>query len=61
MKTWEQGEADYIRETRTEWVYSKSGVREIERYVHLGFTVASFFLLAFQKFRSKRNSFIEML
>ncbi|KAI0469130.1 hypothetical protein F4859DRAFT_488674 [Xylaria cf. heliscus] len=32
MKTWEQGEAVYIRESRNEWVYSKAGVREIERW-----------------------------
>ncbi|KAI0444238.1 hypothetical protein F4803DRAFT_512461 [Xylaria telfairii] len=32
MKTWEQGEAGYICETRNEWVYSKAGVREIKRW-----------------------------
>ncbi|KAI1741476.1 hypothetical protein F4680DRAFT_66146 [Xylaria scruposa] len=32
MKTWEQGEATYIRESRNEWVYSKAGVREIDRW-----------------------------
>ncbi|KAI1757896.1 hypothetical protein F4782DRAFT_475563 [Xylaria castorea] len=32
MKTWEQGEAGFIRESRNEWVYSKAGVREIDRW-----------------------------
>ncbi|KAJ8126198.1 hypothetical protein O1611_g7440 [Lasiodiplodia mahajangana] len=31
-KTWEQGEAFYLREARNEWVYSTAGVREISRW-----------------------------
>ncbi|KAI0102249.1 hypothetical protein GGR51DRAFT_292783 [Nemania sp. FL0031] len=31
-KTWEQGEAFYLREVRNEWVYSTAGVREISRW-----------------------------
>ncbi|KAI0407243.1 hypothetical protein F4802DRAFT_46589 [Xylaria palmicola] len=33
MKTWEQGEAEYIREARVEWVYSEAGVREVKRWL----------------------------
>ncbi|TGJ85004.1 hypothetical protein E0Z10_g3730 [Xylaria hypoxylon] len=32
MKTWEQGEAEYLREARNEWLYSTSGVHEVERW-----------------------------
>ncbi|KAK5626050.1 hypothetical protein RRF57_001765 [Xylaria bambusicola] len=34
MKTWEQGEAEYIREARIEWVYSTAGVHEVERWLN---------------------------
>ncbi|KAJ3571506.1 hypothetical protein NPX13_g5354 [Xylaria arbuscula] len=33
MKTWEKGEAQYIREARIEWVYSTAGVHEVERWL----------------------------
>lgn len=39
MKTWEQGEADFLREARIEWLYSTAGVHEVERYVYLGLAV----------------------
>ncbi|KAJ2980296.1 hypothetical protein NUW58_g6982 [Xylaria curta] len=32
-KTWEQGEAAYLRESRGEWVYSTAGVHEIDRWL----------------------------
>ncbi|KAI1189668.1 hypothetical protein F5B17DRAFT_390131 [Nemania serpens] len=32
-KTWEQGEASYLREARNEWVYSTAGVREVHRWL----------------------------
>ncbi|KAI8955339.1 hypothetical protein F4801DRAFT_528896 [Xylaria longipes] len=32
MKTWEQGEAVLIRESRNKWVYSEAGVHEIDRW-----------------------------
>ncbi|KAI8631164.1 hypothetical protein F5Y19DRAFT_425266 [Xylariaceae sp. FL1651] len=34
MKTWDQGEAIYLREARNEWVYSTAGVYEIARWFH---------------------------
>ncbi|KAI0973487.1 hypothetical protein F4678DRAFT_426890, partial [Xylaria arbuscula] len=34
MKTWEQGEATYLREARIEWLYSITGVREIKRWLN---------------------------
>ncbi|KAI0155228.1 hypothetical protein GGR57DRAFT_464602 [Xylariaceae sp. FL1272] len=32
-KTWDQGEATLLRESRIEWVYSNAGVREIARWL----------------------------
>ncbi|KAI0433793.1 hypothetical protein F5Y09DRAFT_298217 [Xylaria sp. FL1042] len=34
MKTWEQGEAVFLREARIEWLYSTAGVRELERWLN---------------------------
>ncbi|KAI3333475.1 hypothetical protein F4824DRAFT_503022 [Ustulina deusta] len=34
MKTWEQGEADFLREARIEWLYSTAGVHEVERWLN---------------------------
>ncbi|KAI1814233.1 hypothetical protein GGS20DRAFT_429972 [Poronia punctata] len=34
MKTWNQGEATYLREARIEWVYSTAGVGEIARWLN---------------------------
>ncbi|KAF2972637.1 hypothetical protein GQX73_g913 [Xylaria multiplex] len=34
MKTWEQGEAVYLREARTEWLYSTAGVHEVKRWLN---------------------------
>ncbi|KAI1260170.1 hypothetical protein F5Y18DRAFT_406504 [Xylariaceae sp. FL1019] len=33
MKTWEQGEATLLRESRIEWVFSTAGVREVARWL----------------------------
>ncbi|RWA09240.1 hypothetical protein EKO27_g5854 [Xylaria grammica] len=33
MKTWEQGEAEFLREARNEWLYSTAGVHEVERWL----------------------------
>ncbi|KAI1420010.1 hypothetical protein F5Y12DRAFT_166438 [Xylaria sp. FL1777] len=34
QKTWEKGEADYLRESRIEWLYSTAGVHEVERWLN---------------------------